>query len=206
MGDYVKIGDIEGIIRNISSTYTRIIHNDGNTSIIPNLKCLNANILNYTWDISKIQSVITKSEQNLEKSLENLEKKSSSKTAWVIEQLRREIKEQKLIMDEIQDFNDKLDDKDTYPVEIFSEFVQRGKIVRYVFTVSLKKKYKNNIENLNKVCNVWAKEFNFRPQWELRSIKSHFNYQITIITPDPMDIVRFHDDFMTDIYGFAYGH
>ena len=85
----------------------------------------------------------------------------------------------------------------TIPIDKNTTFL---KIVKYIFTLDLPKDYEKNAENLTKVCAKWTEEFDFRPQWDLINITSHFVYQFTVITPDPLDIINYHDDFITDVY------
>ena len=46
VGDYVKIKDVEGIVVEIASNYTKIKHKTNNITQIPNLECLKAKIIN----------------------------------------------------------------------------------------------------------------------------------------------------------------
>ncbi|UYP48702.1 hypothetical protein NEF87_004987 [Candidatus Lokiarchaeum ossiferum] len=211
VGDYVKIGSTIGIVKNISTNYTQLIHNDATVSYLPNLECLTSTILNYTWSLSLIQRQIIDLEKNLEKIIlipESNEKDIEKNTKiQLVGQIKADIKEQKLIVKEIEIFEEELDKahkdgvKDKHD---FSNYAQKGKIVNYVFTLELPKDYNGNADKLTSVCSKWAKEFNFRPQWDLVDINSHFVYQFTILTPDPLDIVYFLDDFVTDVYMTIY--
>ncbi|WP_371804189.1 mechanosensitive ion channel domain-containing protein [Candidatus Lokiarchaeum ossiferum] len=211
VGDYVKIGKTIGIVKNISTTYTQLIHNDATISYLPNLECLSSTILNYTWSLSLIQRQIYDLEKNLEKIIQipevNEKNIEENTKIQLVGQIKADIEEQKLILKEIEIFEEELEkaDKDGERVKHdFSDYAQKGKIVNYVFNLELPKDFDGNEGKLTSICAKWSKEFNFRPQWDLVDITSHFVYQFTILTPDPLDIVYYLDDFVTDIYMSIY--
>ena len=78
------------------------------------------------------------------------------------------------MLKEIQNLDKKLDEIDFHPKDNLSDFVQKGKIVKYVFTIALKKELDKNRSSFNKVCQNWTEIFNFMPRWELVNITSHF--------------------------------
>ncbi len=210
VGDYVKIGSTEGIIKNISPTYTQIIHNDATVSFIPNVECLNASIINFTLSITEIKKNMHRLEHALENLLESSKIDSNDtdeENDMSINRIKGDIMNQKVIIDEIEAFDkefEKQDHEKSQKMKTYSQYVQKGKIVNYIFTLDLPKTYKENTAKLNRVCQKWIGDFDFRPHWELINIASHFRYQFTIITPDPLDIVNFHDDFVTGIYRELY--
>ena len=81
-----------------------------------------------------------------------------------------------------------------------SIYVHKGKIVRYTFTVELKREYRKNAEVLTKICKKWKNVFEIEPKWELGNLQTFFVYRIVIYTPDPEDLVRYYDEFINDIY------
>lgn len=211
VGDYVKIGSTNGIVKNISTTYTQLIHNDATVSYLPNLECLSSTILNYTWSLSLIQRQIFDLEKNLEKILKIPESNEpdieENTKIQLVGQIKADIEDQKIILKEIEIFEEELEKAHKDGVKEkhdFSNYAQKGKIVNYVFTLDLPKDYERNGDKLTSICTKWAKEFNFRPQWDLVDITSHFVYQFTILTPDPLDIVYYLDDFVTDVYKIIY--
>lgn len=200
LGDYVKIGDIEGIVINIASTYTKIKFRDGTQAFVPNLECLGSNILNYTRSIPIIQEKIDRMERELQKLMKSKKKGEESKNHQMIQQIQAELLEQQEMISEIQEYETTLEKINKTKQEVFSDFVQKGKIVKYIFTLDLPRQYFGNKGKLNKVCKKWIDEFTFRPKWDLINMGAHFTYQFTIITPDPMDIINYHDDFVTELY------
>lgn len=53
VGDYVKIGGIEGIVQEITLNYTRMLLADETTELVPNSKVVSSEVANYRIDISK---------------------------------------------------------------------------------------------------------------------------------------------------------
>lgn len=204
LADYVKIGDNEGIIIDIGSTYTKIKHPDSTITLIPNLECLNSNILNYTRDVNIIQEKIARLQKELKKLTSSEKKTRDPKYKHVIKQIETELYEKQKMVQEIKEYESKLAESSTNAVSYYSDFMQKGRVVRYIFTLDLQKEFARNKDKLDVVCEKWKKEFNFKPQWELIDISYHFTYQFTIITPDPMDLINFKDDFISDIYKALY--
>lgn len=52
VGDYVKIGSIEGIVRGITLNYTRILLPDETTQLVPNSKVVTSEVTNYRIEMS----------------------------------------------------------------------------------------------------------------------------------------------------------
>ncbi len=55
VGDYVRIGDKEGVVREISLNYTRLLQQDGTNALIPNARALTSDLVNFAYDKSKLQ-------------------------------------------------------------------------------------------------------------------------------------------------------
>jgi hypothetical protein len=53
VGDYVRIGSIEGIVREITLNYTRILLTDENVQLVPNNKVVSSEVTNFRIDLSK---------------------------------------------------------------------------------------------------------------------------------------------------------
>ena len=53
VGDYVKIGTVEGIVREITLNYTRVLLADETTELVPNNKVVSSEVTNYRIDIHK---------------------------------------------------------------------------------------------------------------------------------------------------------
>ena len=85
-----------------------------------------------------------------------------------------------------------------------SEYVDEDKIIRYTFVQSLEKTHIWNSKCLDEVCERWKDEFEVTPSWCVTGIGGRINYQFTIITPDPYDIIHFYDAFVKDIYTTVY--
>ncbi|TFG34783.1 mechanosensitive ion channel [Candidatus Thorarchaeota archaeon] len=58
VGDYVKIGNVEGIVREITLNYTRVLLADETTELVPNNKVVSSEVTNYRIDISSYIQII----------------------------------------------------------------------------------------------------------------------------------------------------
>ncbi len=85
-----------------------------------------------------------------------------------------------------------------------SAYVDEDKIIRYTFVLSLEKHHTWNSKCLDEVCQRWKDEFEVTPSWCVTGIGGRINYQFTIITPDPYDIIHFYDQFVKDVYTTVY--
>ncbi|MHA1916760.1 MAG: mechanosensitive ion channel domain-containing protein [Candidatus Ranarchaeia archaeon] len=54
IGDYVRIGNKEGIIHEINLNYTKILQQDGTNALIPNNKVLSSDVVNFAYDKDKL--------------------------------------------------------------------------------------------------------------------------------------------------------
>ncbi len=52
VGDYVKIGDVEGIVREITLNYTEVLLPDETTQLVPNGKVVTSEVTNYRIEMS----------------------------------------------------------------------------------------------------------------------------------------------------------
>ncbi|MFW9804428.1 MAG: mechanosensitive ion channel family protein [Candidatus Thorarchaeota archaeon] len=53
VGDYVRIGSVEGIVREITLNYTRVLLTDENIQLVPNNKVVSSEVTNFRIDLSK---------------------------------------------------------------------------------------------------------------------------------------------------------
>jgi small conductance mechanosensitive channel len=57
VGDYVKIGTVEGIVKEINMNYTKVLTSGNNTVSVTNLQILDRDITNYLYESSKNNSL-----------------------------------------------------------------------------------------------------------------------------------------------------
>jgi len=57
VGDYVKVGNVEGLVKEITMNYTKILTLGNNTVSISNLQILDRDITNYLYETSQIQNL-----------------------------------------------------------------------------------------------------------------------------------------------------
>ncbi|MHA1339131.1 MAG: mechanosensitive ion channel domain-containing protein [Promethearchaeota archaeon] len=100
IGDYVNIDGLEGIITKISLNYTFIKHFDGSMTKIPNNKCLDSVVINYTlsvdWykeQIKQLKTQILKLQNKLRKHKSNELKLNIQKFNDEIEDLQQQLSE-----------------------------------------------------------------------------------------------------------------
>ncbi|UCH05813.1 MAG: mechanosensitive ion channel [Candidatus Thorarchaeota archaeon] len=53
VGDYVRIGDVEGIVREITLNYTRVLLSDESRQLVPNSKVVTSQVTNFRIDLSE---------------------------------------------------------------------------------------------------------------------------------------------------------
>lgn len=202
LGDYVKIGTVEGIVVKITSFYTRIKTFRENTVLIPNLTCLNSNILNYSINIMSYDSKI----KILKKNIADLENKKSKRlkknNELRIAQFKSEIQEKEATLQNIQKYRNKL--KENQELKGLSDFAHSDKVIRYVFTLDLPKKFTFIESSLKNLHAKWEKKYKFDVSIALINITSHLVYEFTLTTLDPMDILAYYAELVNDMYQIIY--
>ena len=98
----------------------------------------------------------------------------------------------------------KYQDKKAKYAHEHSQYVDEDKIIRFTFVLSLEKKPLWNAKCLDEVCGRWKAEFEITPAWCITGIGGRMDYQFTIITPDPYDIIHYYDEFVKDVYKTVY--
>jgi small-conductance mechanosensitive channel len=193
IGDYVLIANVEGIVTELSLNYIRIEERNGNISLIPNINCLNSNIVNYTISINTLKDTIDildkKTQSAVNRSDKAMEIQLRSELNYYLEiyvkliDLRREFK--------------KVLESSSMKA---SKYIKSDKIVQYTLMLELPRTPKRNDAVLDLVCKKWEPIFLIRPNYEISGISAFVLYQITIYTFDPEDIVEFVDEFIKDVY------
>ncbi|MDO8123152.1 MAG: mechanosensitive ion channel [Candidatus Hermodarchaeota archaeon] len=61
--DYVKIGDKEGIVKEISMNYTKLLQPDGSDILVPNSKVLDSEITNFMFEKQKLAGLLENIEE-----------------------------------------------------------------------------------------------------------------------------------------------
>ncbi len=201
-GDFINIENTEGVVVNISSFYTRIKTCAETTVLIPNLSGINANILNYTLNINNYQKKV----KNLKEQIEKLQGKSNNKKkkpyVSVIKQLTSELNEKEKILENISHFQTMLNQNTSKESEL--EYIQKNKIIRYVFNVALNKNYDSNVEKLNAITKSWNENHKSQIEFQLVNILSHLIYEFVMYSLNPMRIIKNLKDLKSIIYKNIY--
>ena len=202
IGDYVKIGSREGLIIEISLNYTKLMYQDRNITMIPNIECLKSNIINYTISTSWFANEIFK----LESQIEDVIVESLIKDQEVINfrHQKQKLERMKKNYEQIKDIQATFDEKGLKHNKKHSKYVDDDRIVRYTFEIALNRNPSRNFKLLDEICKKWKKEFEILPKFLVSGVDAHIHYYFIIITPDPMDIIDFMDDFYKDIYKKLY--
>ncbi|MHA1646142.1 MAG: mechanosensitive ion channel domain-containing protein [Promethearchaeota archaeon] len=202
VGDYVKIGSKEGLIIEISLNYTKLMYQDKNITMIPNIECLKTNIVNYTISTTWFADEIFKLESQIQNTKEDKIKHDDDVLNF--KHLKQKLERMKKNYEQITEVQNAIDKKGSNLNKKHSKYVDEDKIVRYTFNVALQRTPSKNSKHLEEICEKWAKEFEIQPKFKILGIDSHINYYFIIITPDPMDIIDYMDDFYEDIYKKLY--
>jgi len=80
VGDYVRIGSIEGIVREITLNYTRILLTDENVQLVPNNKVVSSEVTNFRIDLSKY--IQKKEEEAIEEADDKHSYRETLDEAW----------------------------------------------------------------------------------------------------------------------------
>jgi small-conductance mechanosensitive channel len=207
VGDYIKIGSTEGLVVEISLNYTKVMFKDRNVTMIPNIACLKTNIINYTVSITWFTKQIEKLENQIVAVKKKQAKKNLDESAK--EKLNLKHLEQKLTRlmsnyTQITAIQQIIEERKSAMSKIHSKYVDDERIVRYTFDIALARTPQRNQRLLEEVCEKWTKEFEIKPTFKILGMDSHLKYHFTILTPDPMDILNFMDNFYVDIYKKLY--
>jgi len=202
VGDYVKIGNKEGLIIEISLNYTKLMYQDKNITMIPNIECLKTNLVNYTISTIWFADEIFKLESQIQNAKEDKIKHDDDVLNF--KHQKQKLERMKKNYEQIKEVQNAIDKKGPNLNKKHSKYVNEYRIVRYTFSVALQRTPSRNSKHLEEICEKWANEFEIQPKFSVLSIDSHINYNFIIITPDPMDIINFMDDFFRDIYKKLY--
>ncbi|MFX1417006.1 MAG: mechanosensitive ion channel family protein [Promethearchaeota archaeon] len=80
VGDYVRIGDVEGIVREITLNYTRVLLSDESRQLVPNSKVVTSQVTNFRIDLSAY--VKQKEEEATQKAERNHSYRETLDDAW----------------------------------------------------------------------------------------------------------------------------
>lgn len=62
--DYVRIGNVEGIVKEISMNYTKLLQPDGSDILVPNKAVLDSDVTNFMFDKEKLAGILNKIEKS----------------------------------------------------------------------------------------------------------------------------------------------
>ncbi len=202
VGDYVKIGNKEGLIIEISLNYTKLMYQDKNITMIPNIECLKTNLINYSISTTWFADEIYK----LESQIENVkvEKIKRDDALLNFKHQKQKLERMKKNYNQIKEIQNTIEEKGLKFNKKHSKYVDEDRIVRYTFSIGLQRNPSRNFKLLEEICKKWKDEFEIKPKFIVLGVGSHIHYNFIIITPDPMDIINFMDDFYKDIYKKLY--
>jgi small-conductance mechanosensitive channel len=207
IGDYISLVGIEGIVLEISLNYTKILQKDGNITLIPNIECLRNEIVIYSisaeW-FTKELDTLTHAKKIVENELKTQEKPTLHLLNTKIEENITEIKEKLMDFKKYANLvkrREKILDQGEIPLSIY---FQTNRLIRYTFTMGLRKEPRRNAEILDRICRKWTITFGLRPKWILIGIGAFLEYLFIIMTPDPQRIISYHDGFVKEVYAEIY--
>ncbi|MFX1572363.1 MAG: mechanosensitive ion channel domain-containing protein [Promethearchaeota archaeon] len=205
VGDYVNINGSDGIVVEISLNYTKVKHIDETISLIPNINCVNTNIINHTISKKWLEQYIKRLQQTREKLQSILEEEK--KEFKVINEIREESEQLQETLKMMENMEESffLREKGTQLEKIsHSKYVQKNKLVRYVLELNLDKRVKRNEGLLEEICQKWSDKFLIKPYWQLYGADFYAYYRFILLTPDPQFLIRYLGEFIKDIYKAIY--
>ncbi len=212
VGDYIDINGIEGVVVGISLNYTKILDKTSNITFIPNVDCLGSTIINYSVSIKWLKKQVASIEEMWNKTQERLAKNTDKFLEPIIEHQEAKIHHLWMRLKEFENLGNRASkmaenggqEGDKYASHRNGPYISKDKLVRYTFTLQLKKEPARNAMLLDEVCKKWSDEFEMTPDWKIVGLDSHVRYMFFIYTPNPMDIINYFDDFVKDIYRVIY--
>jgi small-conductance mechanosensitive channel len=205
IGDYISIDGTDGIVIEISLNYTRLKCIDETIFLIPNVNCINTNIINHTVSKNWLDNYIKRLEQTKKSLAIFLDKDDEDFN------VSRAIREELAIVSEtlgiIEDTERSfftIQEGDQTQELTHSKYVHGNKIVRYVLELNLDKRVNRNEKLFEYVCQKWASKFLIKPHWQLYGADFYAYYRFILLTPDPELIIKYQSQFVEDIYKAVY--
>ena len=205
VGDYINIDGSDGIVVEISLNYTKLKHIDETISLIPNINCVNTNIINHTISKKWLDQYIKRLKQTRE-TLQSIIEESKGEFR-ILNEIREESEqlEETLTMMENMEESFFIREKETHVEKIsHSKYVQKNKLVRYVLELNLDKRVKRNDGLLEEICQKWSDKFLIKPYWQLYGADFYAYYRFILLTPDPQFLIRYLGEFIKDVYKAIY--
>ena len=205
IGDYISIDGTDGIVIEISLNYTRLKCIDETIFLIPNVNCINTNIVNHTISKDWLDNYIRRLEQT-KKSLAiflNEEDEDFNVSRGVKEELAI-VSETLGVMEDTERSFFTIQEGDQTQELTHSKYVHGNKIVRYVLELNLDKRVNRNEKLFEDICQKWASKFLIKPHWQLYGADFYAYYRFILLTPDPELIIKYQSEFVADIYKAVY--
>lgn len=170
VGDYVKIGSVEGIVREITLNYTRMLLADETTELVPNNKVVGSEVTNYRIDINKF--IETKEEEEKEG-----EEIKTTRGRQYVRQLDDALGRLRKITGTTEAY------RYTFDINIHMSYNQ-----------------KTMMKWFDQVCDKWSTSFTTRPTYQIwAKPAAAVTYRFAYIVEDPMTIIRKGSDFLSDL-------
>ena len=205
VGDYINVNGSDGIVVEISLNYTKLKHIDETISLIPNINCINTEIINHTVSKEWLEQYIRRLKQTREK-LQSIVKegKGEFKIFNKIKEESEQLEETLKMMDNMEESFFLREKGAQLEKIVHSKYVQKNKLVRYVLELNLDKRVKRNEELLENICQKWSHRFLIKPHWQLYGADFYAFYRFILLTPDPQILTRYLGEFIKDIYKTIY--
>ncbi|MGY5879983.1 MAG: mechanosensitive ion channel [Candidatus Thorarchaeota archaeon] len=169
VGDYVKIGNVEGIVREITLNYTRVFQADETIQLVPNNQVVGSQVTNYR--IEDIPGLIEEQEVDREEAVDG----------------RRGSRYIRSIDNAIDRIKDVATDEDfyryTFSLTLHMNFNHK-KLMRHFDKVCLKW---SNIYLTQPTYIIWAKP------------NAAMTYRFTIVVANPITIIKKNSEFMKEL-------
>ena len=169
VGDYVRIGTVEGMVREITLNYTRVLLSDETKQLVPNSKVVGSEVTNFRVDMDELIELTVE---------ESLEAKEEGRTrSYIIR-----------IDDAVDKFRDVLDaDKDAYRYTFdLNIHMSYNHLEMQKHFDKVCKRYES-IFLTRPTYFIWAKP------------NAAITYRFAFIVEDPMVIIQKNSEFMNDL-------
>lgn len=177
VGDYVRIGNNEGIVEEISINYTRIFSPDKVFRTLPNQTVLQNDITNY-----RVRERLYKVETPKKKEKEVIKEEELQTQSKKPGRLRRLFSRGK--------------------VDKISDAIKVEKLYKYTFDVAIMFDFYNRSKTENgfeEVCDKWESEFGYKPSFILWKIDWIMLYRFSVTVEKPIKIIEHRNDFQDDL-------
>lgn len=187
LNDLVKIGAVEGIVREIGSNYTTLQRFNGDRVKVPNKTILDSNVVKYTVKMTpELAGKLEKIHHQAEAEAARAHDQESQSAAQ--ESISRQKRLRKL-------------------VGKASEILHQPEITRYAFEIEVEIALDpdRTLQKIHEVCQNYARVYTYEPQFIVTYLYWRTKIRFLVYCPNPYAILQNHKYFIAELTTALYG-